>query len=115
VSYAPYNAIRSTAFKGVDNLETEDYGRKHFALRILKSIQEYLKSGNHGNSAVYPINVPNDLLVLVLKHHGTEFADELINEIFRIGVKAWAEEFYLEVFEGPENLESFVEEVTRGR
>ena len=94
-------------------MKTEDYGRKYVALRILKSIQEYLKFGNHKADAIYPIHVPNDFLVQIVKHHGSQFADELINEVFQIGLKVWAERFYLEVFEGPENLEAFVEEVRK--
>jgi hypothetical protein len=96
-------------------METEDYSRKYAALRILKSIQEYLKGGNHKTNAIYPIYVPNDFLVQLVKNHGSQFADELINEVFQIGLKVWAEQFYLEVFEGPENLEAFVEEVRKER
>jgi hypothetical protein len=96
-------------------MKEEDWYRKYSALKILKSIQEYLKSGNHNNHAVYPINVPNELLAEVLKHQGPEWTDELINDVFRIGLKTWAEEFYLEVFERPENLERFVGEVKGDR
>jgi hypothetical protein len=91
-------------------METEDCGRKYVALKILKSIQEYLTSDNHETDAVYPIQVPRDLLIQIVKYHGSRIADELINEMFQVGLKVWAEQFYLDVFEPPENPDPFLDE-----
>lgn len=93
----------------------EEYKRKYVILRILKSIQEYLKSPNDGEKALYPIHVPNDFLIQILRHEGTDFADNLIHEIFRLGLKAWADQLYSEVFGSVNTLEAFIEEVKARR
>ena len=68
-------------------MDEEEYKSKYTNLRILKSIQEYLKSDEEGPMAVYPINVPDDLLYQVVKFQGTESADKLIHHIFELGLK----------------------------
>jgi len=88
-----------------------EYKRKYVILRILKSIQDYLKSPNDGEKALYPIHVPNDFLIQTLKHEGTAFTDDLIHEIFRLGLKAWADQLYAEAFGNATTLEAFIQEV----
>jgi hypothetical protein len=55
--------------------------------------------------------VPNDFLIQILRHEGTDFADNLIHEIFRLGLKAWADQLYSEAFGNVNTLEAFIEEV----
>jgi hypothetical protein len=92
-------------------MDEEEYQKKYVPLRILKSIQAYLKDGGLAPTAVYPINVPDDLLLQVLEHHGSKPVDDLIHEIFRIGLRIWAENLFMEAFGSTEDLEAFIEEV----
>jgi hypothetical protein len=87
----------------------EEYNRKYATLRILKSIQEYLKADSPTATAVYPIKVPDDLLIQVLKLEGPEEADNLIHHIFKLGLNFWSEKIFSDVFGSPEQLEEFVE------
>lgn len=92
-------------------MEEEEYKIKYANLRILKSIQEYLKAEGEGDSqtALFPIRVPDDLLCQVVQLQGTESADELIHQIFRLGLTIWSEKLYQGVFGSQENLEAFIE------
>ena len=94
-------------------MDEEEYRKKYAHLRILKSIQEYLKSGGDSPSAVYPIAVPDELLYQVLKLEGSESFDKLVHEIFRIGLNIWSERFYSENFGSEEDLEDFIELVKK--
>ena len=94
-------------------MNEEEYNKKYAHLRILKSIQEYLKSAGDSPSAVYPIAVPDELLYQVLKLDGSESFDKLIHEIFRMGLNIWSERFYSENFESEEDLEDFIELVKK--
>ncbi|MBN2123690.1 MAG: hypothetical protein JW821_05325 [Deltaproteobacteria bacterium] len=89
-------------------MEEKEYRKKYVNLRILKSIQEYLKSDDNEATAVYPIRVPEDLLFQVLKMQGSENADKLIHHIFKIGLSAWSEKLYNDVFGSQESLEEFI-------
>ena len=94
-------------------MDDEEYNKKYVNLRILKSIQEYLKPGRSPSTAVYPINVPDDLLYQVAKLQGPESADKLIHHIFKLGLTLWSEKTYNEVFGSQENLEEFIELVKK--
>ena len=94
-------------------MDKEEFDRKYVNLRVLKSIQEYLKSGGESATAVYPIKVPDDLLYQVVKIQGPENADKLIHHIFRLGLDIWSDEFFKEAFGNQESLERFVEMVKR--
>jgi hypothetical protein len=94
-------------------LDEEEYNRKYAHLRILKSIQEYLKSDGDSPGAVYPIGIPDELLYQVLKLEGSESLDKLIHEIFRMGLNTWSERFYNENFGSEEDLEDFIELVKK--
>jgi hypothetical protein len=91
-------------------MDEEEYRIKYSNLRILKSIQEYLKEED-GNSqtALFPIRVPDDLLCQVVQLQGTESADELIHQIFRVGLTIWSERLYQDVFGSQRDLEEFIE------
>jgi len=90
-------------------MDDEEYRGKYINLRILKSIQEYLKTDSAASTAVYPIRVPEDMLYQVLKTQGPEGADEIIHHIFRLGLTIWSEKLYQEVFGSQRKLEEFIE------
>ena len=90
-------------------MDEEEYNTKYINLRILKSVQEYLKSESDSPTSVYPINVPDDLLLQVLRFKGAESADKLIHHIFKLGLTLWSEKLYLEAFGSPDSLKRFVD------
>ena len=94
-------------------MEDEEYKKKYVNLRVLKSIQEYLRPDSASATAVYPIKVPDDLVYQVLKLQGPEKVDELIHYIFRTGLRIWSEELYTNVFGSEESLEAFIELVKK--
>jgi len=94
-------------------MDEEEYSKKYAMLRILKSVQEYLMPGDDSPSAVYPINVPEDLLYQVLKLEGADSADKLIHKIFKMGLTAWSEKVYNDAFGSQDNLQRFIELVKK--
>lgn len=90
-------------------MDEEEYNTKYANLRILKSIQEYLKSESESGTSVYPINVPDDLLLQTLSFKGARSTDELIHDIFKLGLTIWSEKLYDEEFGSPGALKSFIE------
>ncbi|MFO7987394.1 MAG: hypothetical protein R6U38_16160 [Desulfatiglandaceae bacterium] len=90
-------------------MDQEEYNKKFVNLRILKSVQEYIKTEGEGTDTVYPIKVPTDLFYQSLKLHGPDSTDKLIHHIFRIGLETWSEEFFNNAFGSQENLERFIE------
>jgi hypothetical protein len=94
-------------------MDEEEYRIKYANLRILKSIQEYLKSENESQTALFPIKVPDDLLCQAVRMQGTESADELIHQIFKLGLAVWSEKLYQDVFGSQKSLEEFIELVKR--
>lgn len=99
--------------RGLIGVDEEEYNTKYVNLRILKSIQEYLKSEEGASTAVFPIRVPDELVYQVLKIQGTENVDRLIHQIFRTGLTLWSERLYSEVFGSQERLEAFIELVKK--
>lgn len=89
-------------------MDKEEYNTKYINLRVLKSIQEYLKSGNNSQTSVYPISVPEDMLLQILKLQGAQGADQLIHHIFKLGLKIWSEELFQETFGSTDSLKRFV-------
>jgi len=94
-------------------MDEEEYKKKFVNLKILKSVQDYLKSEGDSATSVYPIKVPDDLLLQVLKLHGAKGADELIMHIFRMGLTLWSEKLFNDVFGSPDALSSFIELVKK--
>ena len=90
-------------------MEEEEFRKKYYHLRILKSVQEYLKADTNAAAAVYPVRVPEELLYQLVKSEGPESADQVIHKIFKAGLTAWSEKMYQEVFGSQENLETFIE------
>jgi len=91
----------------------EKYERRYVNLRILKSIQEYLKPGSDSKTALYPIKVPNDFLYQILKLEGPEKVDKLVHHIFTLGLNQWSEELFRNEFGTLEDLEEFIEMVKK--
>jgi hypothetical protein len=91
------------------DMNDEEYRRKYTNLRVLKSIQEYLKSENDSSVALYPIEIPEDFLYQAARTQGAESVDRLIHEIFELGLTLWSEKLYHDVFGSEENLEAFIE------
>ncbi|MFH1351526.1 MAG: hypothetical protein ABII26_11435 [Pseudomonadota bacterium] len=94
-------------------MDEEEYRKKYVNLRILKSIQEYLKDQNGSPTAVYPISVPDELLYQVAKMDGAEKCDQIIHHIFMIGLNIWSEQLYNDVFGSQKSLEDFIELVKK--
>ena len=94
-------------------MDEEEYNRKYVNLRVLKSIQDYLKTDSASLTALHPIRVPDELLYQVLKLRGAEKADDLIHDIFKMGLNLWSEELYNDVFGSEENLQEFIELVKK--
>ena len=94
-------------------MEEQEYNRKYINLRVLKSIQEYLKT-DCDSPSLYPITVPDDLLVQALRLQGPENADKLIHHIFKLGLALWSEKLFKDEFGSQESLEDFIETV-KGR
>lgn len=90
-------------------MDEEEYNWKYMNLRVLKSVQDFITKENTSTTAVYPINVPDDLLYQVLKLQGPDSADQLISHIFKLGLTLWSEKLYNEVFGSEQNLEEFIE------
>jgi hypothetical protein len=90
-------------------MDEEEFRKKYYHLRMLKSVQEYLKADTNAAAAVYPMRVPEQLLYQLVKSEGPEKADEVIHKIFKAGLMAWSEKTYQEVFGSQENLETFIE------
>lgn len=94
-------------------MDDEEYANKYVNLRILKSIQEFLKSRDANHTTVYPIKVPDDLLYQLVKMKGAKGADSVIHQIFRLGLSIWSEKLYSTVFGSQSNLEDFIELVKK--
>jgi hypothetical protein len=94
-------------------MDEEEYSNKYLNLRILKSIQEYLKSDDNSNTPIYPIRVPDELLYQTLKVKGAKSADSMIHHIFKLGLSIWSEKVYDKVFGSQHSLEEFIEIVKK--
>jgi hypothetical protein len=93
-------------------MEEQEYNRKYINLRVLKSIQEYLKT-DCVSPSVYPITVPEDLLIQALRLQGAENADKLIHHIFKLGLALWSEKLFKDEFGSQESLEDFIDTVKK--
>jgi hypothetical protein len=94
-------------------MDEAEYHKKYVNLRILKSVQEYLKTESGSATALHPIRVPDELLYQVLKSQGPEKVDKLIHHIFELGLMQWSEELYNDVFGSQEKLEAFIKLVKK--
>jgi hypothetical protein len=90
-------------------MDEQEFQRKYQNLKILKGIQNYLKTEGEEDSVVYPIRVPQELLYQMVKAQGAEAADRLVHHIFTIGLSIWSEKLFQESFGTPENLRAFIQ------
>ena len=90
-------------------MEKEEYKKKYLNLKILKSIQEYLKSDDNNHTTVFPIRVPDELIYQTLKSKGAKNTDTIIHHIFKLGLSIWSEKQYNTVFGSHQSLEEFIE------
>ena len=90
-------------------MEKKEFEKKYVHLRMLKSIQQYLKADTERNAAVYPLRVPDDLLYQLVHIHGPEEADRILHQILKMGLRAWSDKLYEEVFGSQRNLETFID------
>ena len=90
-------------------MEKEEYKKKYLNLKILKSIQEYLKSDDNDRTTVFPIRVPDELIYQTLKSKGAKNTDTIIHHIFKLGLSIWSEKQYNTVFGSHQSLEEFIE------
>lgn len=97
------------SYSAMAAMDQEEYNNKYMHLKILKSVQEYLKSDENEHTAVYPIRVPEELLYQTLKSKGAKNADSLIHSIFKLGLGIWSEKQYNTVFGSQQSLEEFIE------
>ena len=89
-------------------MDNEEYNTKYINLRILKSIHEYLKSDDDPQTSVYPISIPDDFLLQILKFQGAQSTDQLVHHIFKLGLKVWSEGLYQETFGSTDSLKNFI-------
>ena len=92
-------------------MDEEEYQRKYIHLRILKGIQDYLKTEGTEDTAIHPIRVPNEFLYQLVRLRGAEEADEVIHKIFQMGLRAWSELLYAQEFGSERRLEAFIQRV----
>lgn len=90
-------------------MDEQEFQKKYADLRILKGVQEYLKSEADTSSAVYPIRIPQELLYQLLRSQGPEDADQVIHQIFKIGLSVWSEHLFSTTFGNERSLKEFIE------
>ena len=94
-------------------MDKKEFAEKYFNLRILKSIQEYFKSDDNSLSTVYPVRIPGDLLYQLVKERGPKNSDDIIHQIFKLGLSLWSEELFNVTFGSEESLEEFIESLKK--
>ena len=92
-------------------MDEAEYEKKYANLMILKSVQDYLKSDSESSDAVYPIKVPDELFMQVLKLDGPEGLDFIIHHIFKLGLTLWNENLYNSEFGSTDALNNFIDMV----
>ena len=80
---------------------------------ILKSVQDYLKSDTASSESVYPVKVPDELFMQILRLDGPEGLDHIIHHIFQLGLTMWSENFFDNEFGSTAALNDFIDMVKR--
>ena len=94
-------------------MDEEEFKKKYTNLMILKSVQDYLKTESDSSDSVYPVRVPDELFMQVLKLDGPEGLDRIIHHIFKLGLTLWNENLYDNEFGSPDALNEFIDMVKR--
>ena len=63
-------------------MDDREYKDKYANLRILKSVQQYLKNEDEASPALYPIRVPEELLYQTMDREGAENSRTIIGNFF---------------------------------
>ncbi len=94
-------------------MDEQEYKKKYTNLMILKSVQDYLKTDSESAESVYPVKVPDELFMQVLKIDGPEGLDRIVHHIFKMGLSLWNEKLYDNEFGSPAALNEFIDLVKR--
>ena len=94
-------------------MDEEEYKKKYTNLMILKSVQDYLNTDSDTSDSVYPVRVPKELFMQVLRLEGPEGLDRIIHHIFKLGLTLWNENLYDKEFGSPAALNEFIDMVKR--
>ena len=94
-------------------MDEAEYKKKYANLMILKSVQDYLKSDSASSESVYPVKVPDELFIQVLRLDGPEGLDRIIHHIFKLGLTMWNENLYDNEFGSTAALNDFIDKVKR--
>ncbi len=89
-------------------MDEKEFQKKYIDLRILKGVQEYLKSDGEAGTAIYPIRVPEEMLYQLLRAQGAEDADRAIHQIFKIGLAIWSEQLFNSPFGNERALKELI-------
>ncbi len=90
-------------------MDEDEYKKKYTNLMILKSVQDYLKSNSDTSDSVYPIKVPDELFMQVLRLDGPEGLDRIVHHIFKLGLTLWNERLYENEFGSTDELNEFID------
>ena len=94
-------------------MDEAEYKKKYANLMILKSVQDYLKSDTASSESVYPVKVPDELFMQILRLDGPEGLDHIIHHIFQLGLTMWSENFFDNEFGSTAALNDFIDMVKR--
>lgn len=94
-------------------MEEEEYKKKHTNLMILKSVQDYLKTDTSSSESVFPVKIPDELFLQVLRLDGPEGLDRIIHYIFKLGLTLWNEKLFDKEFGSSEALNEFIDLMKR--
>ncbi|NLA73979.1 MAG: hypothetical protein GX846_00605 [Deltaproteobacteria bacterium] len=94
-------------------MKEEEYKKKHAHLMILKSVQDYLKSDTASSGSVFPVKIPDELFLQILRLDGPEALDYLVHHIFKIGLTLWNERLFDKEFGSPAALNEFIDLMKR--
>ncbi len=90
-------------------MEEEEYRKKHTNLMILKSVQDYLKTDTTSSGSVFPVKIPDELFLQVLRLDGPEVLDRTVHYIFKLGLALWNERLFDKEFGSPAALNEFID------
>jgi len=95
------------------NMEEEEYRKKYTNLMILKSVQDYLKTDTGSSGSVFPVKIPDELFLQILRLDGPEGLDYIVHQIFKLGLAMWNERLFDKEFGSPAALNEFIDLMKR--
>jgi hypothetical protein len=94
-------------------MEEEEYRKKYTNLMILKSVQDYLKTDTGSSGSVFPVKIPDELFLQILRLDGPEGLDYIVHQIFKLGLSMWNERLFDKEFGSPAALNEFIDLMKR--